>query len=148
MSPTNKSTWQFIKFAIVGITGTVIDFGILNLLTVSFGWEKIASQAISFMLAVMNNFILNRYWTYPEYRTMAFWKQFFRFLMISLIGLGIRTPLFWILSKTISLLVVNNHFTLLNLSPDVIANNLALAVCVVIVLLWNFFANRKWTFQV
>lgn len=138
---------KFIKFAIVGAIGTLIDFGILNLLTIVFLVPKLIAQAVSFSLAVVNNYLLNRFWTYPESRMKPVLRQFFSFVIISVIGLGIRTPLFWVLSLGITRLaqlVLPVEFLL---KPEVIGNNVALAICIVVVLLWNYFANRKWTFN-
>jgi len=32
-------------------------------------------------------------------------------------------------------------------NPDVISDNLTLAIAVVIVMFWNFFVNRYWTYS-
>lgn len=119
----------------------------MNLLTIVFHVPKLLAQAISFSLAVVNNYVLNRIWTYPESRMKPVLRQFISFVIISVIGLGIRTPLFWGLSLGItrfSQLVLPEDFILI---PEVIGNNIALAICIVVVLLWNYFANRKWTFN-
>lgn len=139
--------FKFIKFAIVGIIGTIIDFGVMNLLVIVFKVPKLIAQAISFTLAVINNYFLNRIWTYPEARGKSVIRQFASFLVISVIGLGIRTPLFWGLSLGFTqlaqkLLVGSNQ-----IKPEIVGNNIALAICIVVVLLWNYFANRKWTFN-
>lgn len=138
---------KFIKFAIVGAIGTVIDFGVMNLLVIVFKIPKLFAQAVSFTLAVINNYLLNRIWTYPESRSKSALHQFSLFLLISLVGLGIRTPLFAGLSWGITLLVEKANSPTLFFKPDIIGNNVALAICIVVVLMWNYFANRKWTFN-
>lgn len=64
---------QFIKFAITGTIGAVVDFGTFGILTRVFRWtttytiwgtEIIAANNISVLFAVCSNFIINRYWTF------------------------------------------------------------------------------------
>ncbi len=65
-----KTFKQFIKFLIVGTNNTGIDFLILNLLMFSFGIYKgpplIFFNIISFSLAVINSYLINRYWTFKK----------------------------------------------------------------------------------
>lgn len=136
---------RFLKFAIVGISGSVVDFGVFNLLLSLVGLSSTVSQAISFTLAVINNFIWNRLWTYPETRKSGALKPFIQFGVVNVIGLGIRTLLFMIIEPQmikISTLV----FPKIN-NPEVIGHNLTLALVILIVMLWNYFANRNWTFK-
>ena len=59
---------RFIRFVIVGIIGTVVDFIVFNLLLV-LGLEEHLAQALSFTVAVFSNFTWNRVWTYPDSRS-------------------------------------------------------------------------------
>jgi putative flippase GtrA len=136
---------RFVKFGVVGIIGSVIDFGFFNLLTILFKLPSIPSSVISFTLAVVNNFILNRFWTFPGSRTTPVIRQLAQFSAVSLIGLLIRTPLFsWMESLLIPLAqkLVPNLLT-----PTIVGHNGALAVAIGVVMLWNYFANRIWTFR-
>jgi len=137
---------RFLKFAVVGLTGAVVDFGILNLLRLAFDMPLIAAQAISFICAVINNFIWNRFWTYPDSRTKQITKQLVQFFIINTIGILIRTPLItWLDQKILSLL--DRDSFVFPISDMVISQNLALAIAILIILLWNFFANRYWTYN-
>lgn len=66
---------QFTKFLVVGTIGASVDFGIYNLLTRGLGWNKvyllggyeiIAANLVSVFLAIMSNFLLNKYWTFRD----------------------------------------------------------------------------------
>jgi len=136
---------RFFRFALVGISGAVVDFGVFNLLTSVLGMPSAGSQAISFTLAVINNFIWNRLWTYPETRNISPIKQLIQFGLVNVIGLGIRTILFSIIEKhliKLAALLLPNFLT-----PTIIGHNLTLAFVIVVVMLWNYFANRYWTFK-
>jgi putative flippase GtrA len=137
---------RFLKFAIVGVTGTIVDFGILNLLRLLLNVPLVWAQAVSFVCAVFNNFIWNRFWTYPESRSKGAPKQLVQFFMISLVGILIRTPLIPWLDNLISSFLDENQFTL-PLANEIISQNLALAISIIIITFWNFFANRYWTYS-
>jgi len=143
---SKKERQRFLKFAIVGLTGTIIDFGFLNLLRIVVGLPLVWAQGISFTFAVINNFLLNRFWTYPESRDKGASWQLIQFFIINIIGITIRTPLIsWLDSLILNLL----NTLKINISIDhyVISQNLALAVSISIIMLWNYFANRYWTFK-
>lgn len=137
---------RFLKFAFVGVTGTVVDFGVMNLMRLAFGVPLIWSQAISFTIAVINNFIWNRYWTYPDSRSKAPYRQLIQFILINLIGITVRTPLVTWFDRIILRLLDKRNLSI-GLENYVISQNLALAGAIAIILLWNFFANRYWTYS-
>jgi putative flippase GtrA len=140
-----KERSRFLRFAVVGIIGAVIDFGVFNLLSQVFGVKAVVASVISFSLAVCSNFIWNRYWTYPDSRSKPIRHQVMQFVVISVMGLGIRTPLFAWLEKW-SVQEITAMKLALPFTPTFIGHNLSLATVIVIVMFWNFFANRFWTY--
>jgi putative flippase GtrA len=133
---------------VVGAIGAVVDFGVFNLLRGAVGIPAAIAQAISFSAAVVSNFLWHRYWTYPDSRSKPVGRQAFQFLLVSLVGLAIRTGVFVLVQPaTISLAE--------SLLPDdasssqilAIGENMALVVAVLVVLLWNFVINRVWTYS-
>ena len=141
-----KERTRFFRFAIVGTIGALIDFGVFNLLTVAVRIPAVFSSMFSFVAAVISNFLWNRYWTYPDSRAKPMSQQLMQFFIVSVIGLGIRTPLFAWLEK----FLINASANLLPnslLSPTIIGHNLALAIAILVVLVWNFVANRYWTYN-
>lgn len=142
----SKERTRFIRFAIVGISGAVVDFGVLNLLTLVLKMGFIPASVISFIAAVLNNFLWNRFWTYPDSRSKSVVKQLTQFALINIIGLIIRTPLLAILEKQL-IPLFTRWFPDIFLTPTVIGHNLALAIAILVVMLWNYVANRYWTFN-
>lgn len=136
---------RFIRFGIVGTIGSIVDFGFLNLLTLVFNVPFLVSSVISFSLAVVNNFILNRIWTFSGSRKEPITKQLLQFGLVSVIGLLIRTPLLAWLEKV--LVPMAEKYVPNFLTPTIIAHNVSLAIAIGVVLLWNYFANRFWTFK-
>ena len=136
---------RFGKFAVVGVLGAVVDFGVFNLLVTGLKFNSIPSSIASFSLAVINNFVLNRLWTFPEARTSPILKQLIQFAIVSVIGLLIRTPLFAWLEK--QLIPLASQYVPHLFTPTFIGHNLSLAIAIIVVMLWNFVANRYWTFN-
>jgi putative flippase GtrA len=138
---------RFLRFAVVGALGAVVDFGVFNLLTQLTKIIPVWATGISFVAAVCSNFIWNRYWTYPDSRSKSFVAQVGQFFLINAIGLAIRIPLFAWLEKVlvsfVSRLIKPSFF----LTPTFIGHNISLAAVILVVMLWNFFANRFWTYN-
>jgi len=147
-----KEVVRFLKFCVVGVSGTVIDFGLLNLLVRVAGFPELIANTCSFSTAVVNNFIWNRLWVYPETRGEPFRKQFVQFLVVNVAGWGLNTSILytghhWLLGEagllaasvaTLAALIGVTHFSL--------ALNGAKAIATGVVLFWNFVVNRLWTF--
>jgi len=148
-----KELGRFVKFAVVGAIGTVVDFGILNLLIQQVGLDKFWANTCSFTAAVISNFTWNRLWTFPESRQRPLVSQLGQFALVNLAGLVINQTIFLGLDKFVlgeagllaapvaglAGLVGTTHFTL--------AYNLAKAIAIIIVLFWNFGINRVWTYK-
>jgi putative flippase GtrA len=143
-SPQERT--RFLKFMVVGAIGAVVDFGIMNLFTKLFKMPLIWAGTISFICAILSNFFWNRYWTYPDSRSRPLARQLVMFFVVNVAGLAIRLPILRFLEQpiqqTFSRLALEIPFT-----PEFLGKNLTLAVAVGVVMLWNFFVNRYWTYN-
>ncbi len=137
---------RFLKFLAVGVIGAVVDFGIMNLFSKVFGMTLTLAGTISFICAIISNFIWNRYWTYPDSRSRPIARQLFMFFIVNVAGLVIRLPILHFLEKPIRRLFEGLSLNL-PLSPEFLGKNLTLAIAVFVVMLWNFFVNRYWTYN-
>jgi putative flippase GtrA len=144
-----------MKFSVVGTIGAVVDFGTFNPLHAVVGVASIPSSVVSFVAAGASNFLWNRFWTYPDSRSKVPHHQVVQFAVVSLVGLGIRTPLFAALERP-AIAAAGRFLSGLSragtalpvaLSADTLGRNLALAAAVLVVLVWNFLANRYWTYS-
>jgi len=155
---TRREINRFLKFSVVGIIGAVVDFGSFNLLANVIGIGSIIASVISFSAAVTSNFLWNRYWTYPDSRSKPASQQVIQFTLVNLVGLGIRTPIFFFSEAPMIRLSENLIQLSQSILPESIASlgyinatflgrNLALALAVIVVLFWNFFINRIWTYS-
>jgi putative flippase GtrA len=138
---------RFLRFLAVGAFGAVVDFGVFNLLTQLTPILPVIASGISFVCAIISNFLWNRYWTYPDSRTKHMGAQLAQFALISGIGLIIRLPLFAFLEPNL----ISSADSLMPagffLNARFIGHNVSLAISVLVVMMWNFFANRFWTYN-
>ncbi|MBN1315406.1 MAG: GtrA family protein [Anaerolineales bacterium] len=130
-----KEMERFLKFMVVGTIGFVVDYGTLNFLVLVLDFNLIFANSISFSLAVISNFTWNRYWTYPDSRTKPIRSQLIQFTFVNLMGWGINTLVLWSTTPYFTSLVGELGF------------NISKAIATIIVLFWNFFVNRYWTYN-
>jgi len=142
----DKERERFLKFAAVGAIGAVIDFGVMNLLTQARGMPLVLAGTISFVCAVFSNFIWNRYWTYPDSRSRPVTHQLSMFFAVNIAGVAIRIPILHFIEPPLIRMMERMYFRA-PLSTEFLAKNLTLALAVGIVMLWNFFVNRYWTYN-
>lgn len=158
----SKEVERFLKFAIVGAIGFVVDLGTLVILQATIlpptDVVRVAiASTIAFLAAIVSNFIWNRFWTYPDSRSRSLRTQFIQFAFISLVGWLSRTV--WIslaysplgaLLMGILLPVFNAFGSNFPETPNAEARLGTIAaqiIGVVVVMFWNFFANRYWTYR-
>ncbi len=149
----SKELTRFLKFSVVGTLGTVIDFGTLNLLILTFGFSKALAKTCSFTVAVINSFIWNRLWTFREARDRPIGPLLVQFFLVSVGGLLLNQAIFlsldaWVLGEAGVLAAPMAALALnIGLAHYKLAYNLSNAVATIIVLFWNFGANRLWTYR-
>jgi putative flippase GtrA len=155
-----KEVERFLKFAMVGTLGAVIDLGTSNLLMAtvlppvgdSRDFHIALAATISFIAAVLSNFTWNRYWTYPDSRSTPLIQQLGQFAAVSVSGWLGRTT--WVVLSTPFLIGLVESALIAAESPLVqsehtvnqMGGTLAVLIAIFIVMIWNFFVNRYWTY--
>ena len=126
---------RFLRFGLVGTLGTIVDFSLLNVLILALSLPKFWANTCSFSAAALSNFVWNRLWTFPESRQRPFGRQLAQFFAVSVGGYTINQALFLSLDRW----AFPGWGTL--------GYNLAKALAIVVVLVWNFGVNRMWTYR-
>ena len=115
--------FQFGKFVTIGLSNTAIDFGLLNLFMyishVERGLFFSLFKGFSFLVAVSNSFIWNKFWTFNNNYREQLGRQFIKFLVIS----GVA----FIINVGVASLIVNVIGPIGKFSPTLWANIGALA---------------------
>lgn len=130
-----KSLSQFIKFGIVGVSGTLVDLGFYNLLALYFGYNIYLSRTFSFIFAAINNYIWNRVWTFRS-QSKKITQEFIKFFIVSAIGLLLNLAIMKLLQPFSE-----------KLQTDFLQKNVPVLIAIVIVFIWNFIINKIWTFK-
>jgi putative flippase GtrA len=139
---------RFLRFLLVGLLNTLVDFGLMNLFTQVFGIRLVIAQALSFFIAVVCSYLLNRIWIYPEAIGSSVQDQFPKFVAINLLGLGVRSLLVPLFDHMIASWLRTNPISFKELPQSFFSHNGALGLVLPITILMNFFLNRAWTFKV
>ena len=93
------------------------------------GWYYLLAAGFSFTAAVINNYFLNKYWTFNDLSSKNF-KQFFSFVLVSVGGLVINLGVMYFFVEQIK-------FDYL----------LSKAIASLVVLSWNFLMNKYIIFK-
>lgn len=137
---------QFVKFGIVGTSSTIISFVVLNIM-LNLTHHRYISAAVAFLISVVNGYVWNKRWTFKEAQAKAVHTQFAQFLLVNLVGLGLDLLIIRLLCVPLE---GRLHAAYPTLTPDQVfklATNLAQVVATGVIVFWNFFANRFWTFK-
>ena len=123
--------WQFVKFALIGVSNTAINFGVINLFVLYTGVTRgpgtAIYEAIAFLLAVLNSYFWNSHWSFENKnpRTLA---EFMKFVIITVVGLLVSSATVYIVTTFIS-------------HPSITAElwvNIANLIATLITMFWNF----------
>jgi putative flippase GtrA len=142
----NKERVRFLKFATVGAIGSVIDIVIMNLLTHLLNMRLVYAGTISLICAIVSNFMLNRYWTYPDSRSRHFLHQLSMFFLVNVVGILFRIPILHFVEPVMAG-AFERMVRLSHASAEILARNATLAFAIGVVMIWNFFINRYWTYN-
>lgn len=121
---------QLIKFAFVGAIGTIINLTILYIFTEFFLVYYIISEIFAFIAATINNYILNKFWTFKEKLHEKLIKKYVKYIAISLIALILNISILFILVE---------YFYLWYIFAELVAIFGAFMI--------NFMGNKLWTFK-
>ena len=86
---------QLIKFGLVGVVATVIDFGTLMLLTEIMHIDVLVSSAVAFSVSVIANYILSMLFVFKGGKNGKV-KEFILFVVLSIGGLLINQFIMWL----------------------------------------------------
>ena len=138
-----SSLVQFAKFCMISFSNLVIDFGILNLLIyysgVAEGVLYSVFKAASFLLANVNGYAWNKFWTFRSREVEGWLKQFIRFFAV--VGVGL------VINVTVASYVVAEFGGSGGSISSTLWANIGAAVSLIFTLFWNFFGLKYLVFE-
>jgi putative flippase GtrA len=120
---------QLVRFGLVGGVGFVVNLAVYALCVHVFGLDYRVAAVLAWLVAVLNNFVLNRHWTFDARDGRARF-QAPRFLVVSLVALAFSLLLLTLLVEVAGL-------------PKLPAQALAVAGSMPL----NFLGNKLWSFR-
>ena len=125
----HSQNWvELVKFCVVGLSGYVVNLAVYTALLDGAGLHYMPAAVCSFVVAVTNNYVWNRLWTFRRHRGHLYY-QGLRFLVVSLCALAAN-------------LVVLRILVELGLGKVA-----AQAIAIILVTPLNFIGNKLWSFR-
>lgn len=120
---------QLFRFSVVGASGYAVNLGVLAFCVHVAGIEYHVGAALAWIVAGINNFVLNRHWTFKA-RAGAVHLQAVRFLVVSLVALGINEGALTAFVELAGLGALSAQLPALAISTP-----------------FNFLGNKLWSFR-
>ncbi len=131
-----------IKFGLVGVAGTIVDFIFYKVFINYFGIAPATSKIFSGEIAILNNFTLNNAWTFKNRKTKGgFWRKLLIFNGVSLIGQIFAA----LIVKTLH--TIYGDGSLIILGKSIAYNNFYFFATIPVVMIWNFTLNHFVTWR-
>ncbi len=130
---SDKEAERFLKFCLVGLSGVLVNLGLLWLLTESVGLYYVLSYIIAIEASIINNFAWNELWTFRDRRVSSqgvVGGRFAKFNFISLLGLGIQVGLLLLFTEVVGLYYI-----------------VSAIIGIIVATMFNFIFNKWWTWQ-
>jgi putative flippase GtrA len=119
---------QLVRFACVGASGYVVNLAVFTVCIHAFSLDYRLAAFFAFLVAVTNNFVWNRHWTFRAAGGHAGF-QAARFLTVSTLALGVNLILLYLLVDIAGASEIPSQ-----------------AVSVAAAMPFNFIGNKLWTF--
>jgi len=120
---------QLVRFGLVGGVGFAVNLAVYALCVHVVGLDYHVAAVAAWLVAVMNNFILNRHWTFDASDGRVHF-QAMRFLAVSLVAFGVSLLLLTLFVEAAGI-------------AKVPAQALAVATSMPL----NFLGNKLWSFR-
>ena len=147
---TKTAMGQFLRFVLVGIMNTLVDLIVLNIETIITGVKEGSGYAVqkgvSFLMAVIFSYFLNKNWTFKDKSQEGETKKFSQFFLVSIIGMVINVS---VATVTVTYLKVpiTNMLGISFLQNDQIWVSLGALAGTAIGLIWNFLGYKFVVFK-
>jgi len=117
-----------LKYGIVGLLGTIVHIGVLALMVEVFQVNAVIGSIVGFVGALLCSYLLNYYWTFKS--THNHLSSFSRYLLVSLVGLGLNTLLMYVTVTILKWWYIYGQLSVILIVPAT-----------------NYMLNRFWAFR-
>ena len=121
---------RILRFGLVGLSGVVVNEGILAFLTDIVGLHHLVSGVFSIEASILSNFILNDIWTFRDRRERSRIGRTLRFHVVAAGGALINYAGYWFLSESVGM----HHL-------------IAMPIAIMVGFIWNFTLSVLWAWR-
>ncbi|MDR1196801.1 MAG: GtrA family protein [Candidatus Nomurabacteria bacterium] len=136
ISETIAKHFDKLKFGLVGLANTALDFSILNVLSLFFGLPAIAANTISTGISMIFSFFVNKKWVFNS-KGKNYAREIVLFFVFTAIGM-------WIINNGIVQLLVST------LPPEISEFwriNIAKIIATLASMIWNYVTYKRFVFK-
>ena len=119
---------EFLRFGLVGVVNTFIDFVVFVLLYRLTGIDPLLCNGIAFLVAVTNSYLMNHHWTFRDTGSTLSFKAYIRFVVLNTGGL---------LIGTLAIVLLGEYMPL----------ELAKLIAAGLTLIWNYTCSKMFVFN-
>ncbi len=94
---------QLIKFGIVGVISTLLDYGLMILFTEVFGIYYLLSSTLSYMISLAFNYLASMKYVFHGREGMSKVKEFLIFTVLCLMGMGLNQLVLWLIVEQLGI---------------------------------------------
>ena len=150
MNESKKTVFQAIRFGIVGVFNTLVDYGFFYIFLAFANFHKSIAQVLATAIAMCGSYLVNRRWTFKRVGRGNF-GEIVKFLTVNILSMLVViffTHLFFDICHIEN--IFNAGLSLLKINY-VIEGDMAVMVskaCAsVFSIILNFFGNKLWVFN-
>lgn len=137
-----KSFFQFIRFGIVGVLNTLIDFGVLNFLSfifnIAMGLPVIVFKTAAVGTAMTNSYFFNKHWVFKSKEGSGRLQESALFVVFTVFGMSLNAAIVYYFST-----YLNPIFGI----TEIIWLNIGNVLATIVSLFWNFFWYKYLVFR-
>jgi putative flippase GtrA len=119
---------EFIRFGLVGVVNTAVDFVVFILFYRGVGLDPLLANSVSFLIAVSNSYLMNHHWTFRRPDSSVSFAAYARFVMLNAGGL--------LISNLVILLL-----------EGVMPLEFAKVIAIGLTFIWNYTASKLFVFN-
>lgn len=116
---------QLIRFGIVGVISTALDYGLMVLFTEVFGIFYLLSSTLSYAISLLFNYVASMKYVFQSREDMGRLREFVVFTVLCLMGMGLNQLVLWLIVEKWG-----------------ISYMIAKILATVVVMVWNFVTRK------
>lgn len=94
---------QLIKFGIVGVISTLLDYGLMVLFTEVFDVHYLLSSTLSYAISLVFNYLASMKYVFHSKEGMSRSKEFIIFTVLCLMGMGLNQLVLWLIVEQLGI---------------------------------------------